>query len=274
MTLPGDFQFTQGKLQDYVDCQRRFQLRHVLMQPWPALITDEPDRFELHMQRGATLHRLAHQRAQGLDPARLAETIHDETLARWWMTFLRHPPRNLPEKVRRAEIVLAAPIGSHRLVAKFDLIAVQPGQRMVIVDWKTAGKQPPRQALVRRLQTVVYRYLAVEAGAALNAGRSPKPEQVEMIYWFAQADGQTVRFAYDKAQHDSAQAYLLDLVSEVGAHSEPVWPLAADENQCRFCNYRSLCERGARAGFLDDLDDDFESLEEAIDLEQIAEVEF
>ena len=274
MNLPGDFQFTQGKLQDYVDCQRRFQLRHVLMQPWPALITDEPDRFELHMQRGAALHRLAHQYAQGLDPARLAETVHDETLAGWWQTFLRRPPRDLPEDLRRAEIVLAAPLGGHRLVAKFDLIALQPGQRMVIVDWKTAGKQPARPVLARRLQTVVYRYLAVEAGAALSGGWPPEPEQVEMIYWFAQKNGQTVRFAYDSAQHDGARAYLLDLQSEIAARTEPIWPLTADEKRCRFCNYRSLCERGARAGFFDDLEDEFEPLEEAIDLEQIAEVEF
>ena len=274
MTLPGEFQFTQGKLQDYVDCKRRFQLRHVLMQPWPALITEEPAKFEQHAQRGAALHRLAQQYAQGIDPARLAETIHDEILARWWQTFLRYPPRDLPEAVRRAEIVLSAPMGGHRLVAKYDLLAVEPGQRLVIVDWKTAGKQPQRSTLARRLQTVVYRYLAVEAGAALNDGHPPDPEQVEMIYWFAQRNGETVRFAYDGAQHTSARAYLTDLLSEIAAHSEPVWPLTADEQQCRFCNYRSLCERGARAGFFDDLEDDFESLEEAIDLEQIAEVEF
>jgi CRISPR/Cas system-associated exonuclease Cas4 (RecB family) len=274
MTLPEAFQFTQGKLQDYVDCPRRFQLRHVLMQPWPALITGEPERFELHMQRGAALHRLAHQHARGIDPARLAETIHDETLARWWQTFLRRPPRDLPEAVRHAEIVLAGPIGGHRLLAKYDLIAIQPGERLVIVDWKTVGKQPSRATLAGRLQTVVYRYLAVEAGAALNSGRPAAPEQVEMIYWFAQSHGQTERFAYDRAQHDGSRAHLLDLTSQITAHTEPVWPLTADESRCRLCKYRSLCERGATAGFFDDLEDDIEPLEDAIDLEQIAEVEF
>ena len=274
MILPETFQFTQGKLQDYVDCPRRFQLRHVLMQPWPALITGEPEKFELHMQRGAALHRLAHQQARGIDPARLAETIHDETLARWWQTFLRRPPRDLPDAVRHAEIVLTGPIGGHRLLAKYDLIAIQPGEQLVIVDWKTVRKQPPRATLAGRLQTVVYRYLAVEAGAALNNGRSPEPEQIEMIYWFAQSHGQTVRFAYDQAQHDGARAHLLDLTSQIAAHAEPVWPLTAEESRCRFCKYRSLCERGAKAGFFDDLEDDIESLEDTIDLEQIAEVEF
>jgi predicted RecB family nuclease len=274
MTLPATFQFTQGNLQAYVDCQRRFQLRHVLMQPWPALITGSPSRFELHMQRGAALHRLAHQYARGIDPRRLAETIQDETLARWWQTFLHRPPPDLPEAVRRAEIVLAAPLGGHRLVAKFDLIALQPGQRLVIVDWKTVRQPPSRAELARRLQTVVYRYLAVEAGAALNDNRRPEPDQVEMIYWFAQRNGDTESLPYDAAQHDAARAHLAGLISQIAAHTEPIWPLTTEEGHCRFCNYRSLCERGVKAGFLDDLEDDIDLIEPVIDLEQIAEVEF
>ena len=274
MTLPAAFQFTQGNLQDYVDCHRRFQLRHLLMQPWPALITARPDQFELHLQRGAALHRLALQYARGIDPQRLAETIHDDTLAQWWRTFLQRPPRDLPQAIRRAEISLAAPLGGHRLVAKYDLIAVQPGHRFVIVDWKTTAKRPQRSQLARRLQTLVYRYLAVEAGAGLNEGDPPAPGQVEMIYWFAASHGQIERFAYDDAQHTAARAALQDLIAQIATHTEPVWPLTQDPGQCRFCNYRSLCERGVTAGFLDDLEDDLEPLEAAIDLEQIAEVEF
>ena len=274
MTLPRTFQFTQGKLQDYVECERRFQLRYVLMQPWPALITDRPSDFELHLHRGADLHRLAHQYARGIEPERLAGTIQDETLARWWQTFLQNPPGGLPQAVRWAEIMLAAPLADYRLVAKYDLIALNPGKRFVIVDWKTASRQPLRSELERRQQTLVYRYLAVEAGADLNEGEPPSPERVEMVYWFATSGGATERFAYDAVQHENARAYLSSLFAQIAAHTEPVWPLADDETQCRFCNYRSLCERGTRAGFLDDLEDDFESIEEAIDLEQIAEVEF
>lgn len=274
MTLPESFQFTQGNLQDYVECRRRFQLRHVLMQPWPDLITDRPSDFELHLQRGAALHRLAHQHARGLEPERLSETIHDETLARWWQTFLHYPPPDLPEELRRAEIMLAAPLAGHRLVAKYDLIAARPGERLVIVDWKTHRRRPRRSELARRQQTRVYRYLAVEAGADLNGGRRPSPEQVEMIYWFAQRDGATEHFAYDSAQHDSAREHLTSLVGQISAHTEPVWPLTADSRRCDFCNYRSLCERGVRAGFLDDLEADIEPDEDRIDLEQITEVEF
>jgi hypothetical protein len=310
MTLPETFRFSQRSLQDYADCARRFQLRYVLMQPWPALITDSPQAFEEQMARGADFHRLAHQQALGIEPERLAETIHDANLAQWWQTFLAQPPADLPETVQRAEVVLTAPApaqggpgtgtgakgktelgvesvdhglganraggqaAGYRLVAKFDLLAAEPGERLVVVDWKTVLKQPQRPDLARRPQTTVYRYLAVEAGAAYFGGSRPAPEQVEMIYWFANHGGAVAQFPYDTAQHVAARKELAGLVAEIGARQEAIWPLTTDERHCRFCNYRSLCERGVRAGFLEDLDEDLEPGEIEIDLEQIAEVEF
>lgn len=274
MTLPDTFQFSQASLQDYVDCPRRFQLRCVLMQPWPALITDSPVAFEQHVQRGADFHRLAHQHSLGIEPERLSETIHDKTLSRWWQTFLLHPPPDLPETFRRAEIVVAAPIAGYRLLAKFDLLAVEPGTRLVIVDWKTVLKPPHRATLAHRLQTRVYRYLAVEVGAAFNDGQRPQPEQVEMAYWFAASGGKMERFPYNADQHATDGNYLTGLVDKIVTRQAPIWPLTPDERHCRFCNYRSLCERDVKAGFFEDLDQDLEADEIEIDLEQIAEIAF
>lgn len=274
MLIPAAFQFSQGKLQDYVDCARRFQLRYLLMQPWPALITDRPAEAEQHMQRGAALHRLAHQHQLGIDPDRLAATIDDRVLATWWQTFLSSPPPDLPQTVRRAEVVLAAPLVSHRLVAKLDLLAVEPNERLVVVDWKAVLKPPSRSILARRLQTRVYRYLTVEAGATYNNGHRPQPELVEMIYWFAPKDGRVERFPYSAEQYAADRDYLTGLITEIMSQKQVIWPLTSDESLCRFCNYRSLCERGVRAGFLEELEDDLEVQELEIDLEQIVEIAF
>ncbi len=273
-SLPAPFRFSQGNLQDYVDCPRRFQLRHVLMQPWPALITDSPHEFERHLQRAADLHRLAHQCYLGVAPERLAETIDDAELGRWWQTFLDHPPPDLPQTVRRAEVVLTAPLAGHRLLAKVDLLAADPRQRLVVVDWKAVKTRPPRDILARRLQTRVYRTLAVKAGAAYFGSQPPAPEQVEMCYWFANDGGQVERLAYDAGQHDADCSYLADLIDGISAQQQSIWPLTADVRKCRFCNYRSLCERGVTPGFFQDLEDDIEPTPLEIDLEQIAEIEF
>jgi hypothetical protein len=274
MLLPDTFQFTQGKLQDYVDCPRRFQLRYVLMQPWPALITDSPGDLEQHMQRGADFHRLAHQHNLGLDPQALANTIHDETLARWWHIYLAHPPSGLPVTSHYAEVVVAAPLRGYRLLAKFDLLAVEPGERLVVVDWKTVLKPPSRAILAKRMQSRTYRYLCVETGATFNRGQRPRPEQVEMVYWFAADNGATQHFPYEAHQHSADHDYLSNLIAEITARQESIWPLTTDERLCRFCNYRSLCERGVKAGLLEELDDDPEPIEPEIDLEQVAEIAF
>jgi CRISPR/Cas system-associated exonuclease Cas4 (RecB family) len=279
--LPATFRFSQAALQDYVDCPRRFQLRYVLMQPWPALVTESPGELEQHARRGRDFHRLAHQQALGLDVERLAATIHDDTLAGWWQTFLDQPPADLPAGLRRAEVILSAPLqdmpaatGGHRLLAKFDLLAADPGERLVVVDWKTVLKRPGRSTLARRFQTRVYRYLAVEAGAAFYGGARPRPEQVEMIYWFAAFGGAIERFPYDAGQHAADGDSLAHLVAEIVARQAPIWPLTPDERQCRFCKYRSLCERNVKPGFLADLDEDLEPPELEIDLEQVTEIEF
>jgi CRISPR/Cas system-associated exonuclease Cas4 (RecB family) len=272
--LPEAFQFSQNNLQDYVDCPRRFQLRYVLMQPWPGLITSSPHDFEEQMRRGARLHHLAHQYFLDLDVASLEDTIDDQILKEWWHTFLHRPPPGLPQGVRAPEVILTAPLADYRLMAKIDLLATDPGQRLVVVDWKTVRHPPSPAVLKKRLQTIVYRYLAVEAGATFNDGQLPRPEQVEMIYWFAQQGGATRRFPYDARQHEASGEVLTTLVDEITAQHDPIWSLTTDERNCRFCNYRSLCERGVTAGFLQDLDDDLELPGLEIDLEQIAEVEF
>jgi hypothetical protein len=283
--LPDNFQFSQSNLQDYVDCPRRFQLRYVLMQPWPSLITSSPLEFERYMQQTADFHRLARQYAHGIDRGQLAATIHDEPLQSWWHTFLDHPPPDLPQTFpnpeTRPELMLSAPVliprPGYRLVARFDLLVAEPGGCLVIVDWKAVRKLPSRTALARRLQTRVYRYLAVEAGAAFNGGQRPQPERVEMVYWFAAHGGATERFPYDSAQHTADRAYLTSLVGEIAAREELIWPLTPNQELCRLCNYRSLCERGVKPGFPEELGDDVElpDLDPLrLDLEQIAEVEF
>jgi hypothetical protein len=61
-------------------------------------------------------------------------------------SYLRSGLAGLPQK-RYPEITLSALL--EVLLAKYDLIAVEPGQRAVIVDWKTAERRPKRERLSR-----------------------------------------------------------------------------------------------------------------------------
>jgi predicted RecB family nuclease len=177
--------------------------------------------------------------------------------------------------LRHPEIVLSASLGEYRLLAKYDLIAIQPGQRAIIVDWKTSQRKPARSTLEKRLQTIVYRFLLVETGKHLHGGQSIKPEQVEMAYWFAIDPDNPEHFPYDDAHHQEAGKYLLALVEEI--EGRKVFDLTTETKRCQFCTYRSLCERGIRAGDERDMDADFDDaavFDIDLDFDQIAEIEF
>jgi len=292
MILPTDFQFSQGSLQDYVDCPRRFHLRHVQRLAWPAIDAEPALENERYLQQGAAFHRLAHQHALGIPADRLvvAGNGDDADIRRWWLNYLQSGPADLPAK-RYPEVVLSAPLGGYRLLARYDLVAVDAakgrGQRAVIVDWKTSRRRTPRDRLQARLQTRVYPFLLVQAGARLfepqpSDSRPLAPEQVEMIYWFSDFPADPERFSYDRTQHGADEAFLAGLIEEIAARgSDEDFTLTADENRCRHCRYRSLCRRGESAGLLDDEGDETDGdlelgadLDTFLDLEQIAEIEY
>jgi CRISPR/Cas system-associated exonuclease Cas4 (RecB family) len=279
MTLPTDFQFSQGSLQDYMDCPRRFQLRYLLRLAWPAVEAEPALENERRLQQGAAFHRLVHQHVLGLPAERLSRAVTDEDLSRWWHNYLVSAPAAL-QGARYPEIVLSAPLSGYRLVARYDLIVVDPGERAIILDWKTSHRRPPRQWLTERLQTRVYMYLLVRAGSHLNAGRPCPPERVEMVYWFPEFPDAPERFPYDAARFKADSDYLTALTDEVMGRSDEDLPLTDQERRCRYCRYRSLCERGVEAGALDEAEAEPETeglgplSEIDLDIEQIAEIEF
>ena len=304
-----NFEFSQSSLQDFVDCPRRFQLRYIRRLAWPALPAEPARENEAHMRSGERFHRLAQQYLLGIPPerlARMAEADEDENLQRWWQHFTDVIPPQLlgggigiPSGIgipggigipaRHVEVTLSAPLAARpqaplRIVAKYDLLLVSPpsptgDSRITIYDWKTSSRRPKAPALKRRLQTRIYPYLAVQAGSVLTGGRPVAPAQVEMIYWFAEPGQAPERLPYDDARFQEDAHYLLDLVNTIISLPPDGFEMAADEAPCRFCVYRSLCNRGIRAGHIAEWNSDAEIQDQVIesldfDLEQIIEIDF
>jgi len=281
--LPDRFVFSQSSLQDYADCPRRFQLRYVEAQPWPAVQSEPLLEREQHAQRGDRFHRLVQRHQVGIAPERLAASVADDRdLAAWWQAYLAYadlhtlPGRRLPEHV------LVTDLDGHRLQAKYDLLVADPSGPVTIFDWKTYAHLPSRAWFGSRLQTRVYRY--VLAKASLGPGSAPvSPDAIRMIYWLPTHPAEPVVFTYSQREYlqdEAALAALFSSLSEKLADDSSraipaTCPLTTDETRCQFCEYRSLCARGTVAGIARDESIDSEFLpSDLLSLEDVEEVGF
>lgn len=275
MPLQADFQFSQQSLQDYTDCMRRFYLRYLLRLRYPAPISEPVLEHEKKMARGEQFHRLVHQYFLGIPPDLLSRQINDPTLQGWWENFLMYQPtEDLPRPCLPEHTLWKRYLG-YQIVAKYDLLAIGKGQA-VILDWKTSEKRVSRAALARRLQTLVYPYLLVEAGSYLNHAKPIEPSRVKMIYWFPAVPQLPEIFQYSSDQYQTDKDRIESLIQEIVAkEKEEEFPQTLDSRNCKFCNYRSYCDRGQKAGDMGELEDDMIIEEELdINLDTTEEIEY
>lgn len=273
---------SQSSLQDYVDCARRFQLRYVERLAYPAVESEPALENEQHQREGEFFHRLAQQYLVGIPSEQVSKLANTPNLQRWWENFSNEKDllglRDLTGLY--PEATLSAPLENFRLLAKYDLIAIHEN-KATIYDWKTYRKRPRNEWLAARMQTRVYRALLVHAGAHLNNGRPFEPEQIEMVYWFADFPNDPARFAYTSAQYKRDWDLLLKLADEIqtalrqAQDNASLYPLTDDATRCLYCPYRSYCERGVRAGEADQAEAETEA-EELFDVnfEQVGEISF
>jgi CRISPR/Cas system-associated exonuclease Cas4 (RecB family) len=239
--LPPAFRFSQSSLQDFVDCPRRFQLRYLLEQRYPAPAAEPLAEVERSIELGRRFHLNMERHWRGLP----AFKELDPVLAGWWQMYQQSPPP-LPGHIRRPEVTAVATLAGQRFTATFDLLAhsEDPESEVVIVDYKTT-RRPQRHHLERRLQTVVYPLmLAVTADRLI--GRPLKPSQITMIYWFADT-GETEAFRYSDVARQESERRLKAIFAQLFTLEASIFPLTTNERMCGLCEYRSLCGRGQKA---------------------------
>ncbi|MGB1252623.1 MAG: PD-(D/E)XK nuclease family protein [Candidatus Promineifilaceae bacterium] len=231
---------SRGKIISFLNCQRRFQLRHVTALPWPA--APMPQEKAEALLKGTMFHQMAERHFLGMPDAIPVDI--DENVKRWWEIFQRRGP-HLPEGKRFPEASMTIVAGGMRLFGRFDLLITNDTSAH-IYDWKT--ERSPRSAwrLREDWQTRLYLALVVEGADAL--GHSYHPDDVSMTYWFAEAPEQSVVIRYNSDWHRQNWAEIKATIGRIErrlAASEAIWPLTDDLELCASCGYRTYCGRDA-----------------------------
>lgn len=250
MLLPETFVFTQQNLQDYVDCQYRFYLREIKKLDWPAIESEPIRELEELMQLGTRFHLLCQQYFSGIPAEVLSSQIDQPELVEWWNNFLTLNLKPTPGSFF-TEKLISIPLAGYRLAAKYDLFITNPDNKILIYDWKTSQHQPKRQTLLTRMQSKVYPLVA----ALSHLKKNSSAESIEMIYWYPGFPNAPIKLPYSQSLMAEDQSNIETLISEIAGNQEKDFLKVSEDKACRYCRYRSLCNRGVSAGTADQQDE-------------------
>ena len=257
-----DLVFSANSLQTYQDCHRRFQLRYLHELKWPAVESEPVLQSELFLTNGRRFHEMIQRDVLGI-PVPEPSVDQDPELAAWWHNYQMHMPVPMDETLY-AEKTLVGSLRDRILVATYDLIAKRADGQYTIYDWKTWRQPKPLEWVKNQLQSRVYPMLLIQAGASLNEGNPIAPSAIEMRYWYAQAPEASVAFTYSAAQYDADQKFVQQMVDDIDELGEQAFEKTPDLKKCRYCPYRSYCDRGSEAGAFEEFEEESISIAESL----------
>lgn len=236
---------SRTRLETYLRCQRRFQLRHVLQLPWPS--PPEATQQTRWQQQGELFHQFVAQYYLGAPAALLDSSIIPSEVQRWWQTFLRQPPVVSSGSRPLVETTVTMPLAGWQIIGRFDLLLVST-EAVQIFDWKT-GRVRDQAELANDWQTRLYMALIWGGFRALGVEQLPA-EALEMTYWYARDPHKSVTLRFDQGWQEKNLAEITRLATQISRQMEEnqaIWPLTDHLETCARCSYRNYCGRSEAA---------------------------
>ncbi|HEY3364544.1 MAG TPA: PD-(D/E)XK nuclease family protein [Symbiobacteriaceae bacterium] len=228
-------------LRTYQSCPLRFRYRYLDQLYWSRLWGATAGE-RLAVERGEAFHLLARRYYAGVDPGGVADPVEQRDLDGWLHRLQGFLPYTF-DRTFYPELELRLNRPDLKLMAKFDLLVVEPDGRALIFDWKTEQRLPKRERLEQNPQTLVYRYMLCAAGGSWSPRGRFAPGEVTMTYWNPLHPGSWEPLPYSEEQYRADEARLLQIVREIETTPRDEFRPTADARTCRSCEYRMLCHR-------------------------------
>lgn len=267
--------YSAKSIQDFLDCPRRFELKYLLQQSWPAPITQPVLQFEHHVKLGNEFHHLVHQYLSGIQLDLIKNNSSSDEVILWIQEFQTFFSQ-FKISQHFSELPLVMPFEGVYFNAVIDFVGLEMNGGILIADWKTSAFPQNKNRLIHSIQSILYPFIVFECRKGLFPDWHGNPDDIEMLYWFADHPGNVITIKYSQAQHNDNRIYLHDMIEKIQAKSPRNFKKTDELKKCAYCQYRSLCERKIEIGDIKGMDDeiDIDILSSEMDFEESIEISF
>ena len=246
-----NFVFSAHNLQDFVDCERRFELKYLLKQAWPAVQSEPVLEVERRIRIGREFHYMIHQFLSGIPMSALRKLQVDAEVENWLDQFEQFFGKFSFVRFQ-SELSVVQPHGDYYLTAIFDFTGWTSDQKAIIMDWKTSHYPLRREWIEKKVQSYLYPYLSYEnRHQVFTDSEEIHCSDIEMLYWNASFPGSIVTLPYSENQHEENRHKLDELIGQITHLPMGKFRKTTDHKKCAYCLYRSLCQRGVTAGSIE-----------------------
>ncbi len=271
-----NFIFSSHNMQEFLDCERRFELKYLLKQSWPAPQSEPVLEVEKRIRIGREFHFMIHQYLSGISLSDLLHMNIEPELKRWLGQFEAFYG-NYSFIDHYSEHSITSPFMDYFLTAVYDFIGLAENSKLIIADWKTSHLPPRKERIEKTVQSFLYQYLAFENRQQLFGHTDIGFGDIEMIFWNSIHPNDIVTLPYSEKQHEKNQESLIQIIEKI--ISLPMGKFSKTDNlkKCAYCQYRSLCQRGIKAGLYDQDQDEvleMDTLISEINFDESAEIPY
>lgn len=269
------FIFSAHSIQDFLKCPRRFELKYILNQAWPAPISEPVLEFENKMKLGTDFHHLVHQYLSGIDAEKLKQLSLSQELNYWFVNFLKFFT-NHKFNYFFSEISITLPFQESIIKAVIDFVGVNEKGQLIIAEWKTSEFLPKREMISNTVQSILYPFMIYVCRNNIFPDINIDHEDIKMVYWFPNHPEKLIALNYSREKHDLNRRYLADVINRIQNTQSGSFNKTENLKSCSYCEFRSLCERGIKPGYYDteNPDLDFDQLIADIQFEDSLEISF
>lgn len=244
------FYYSQNSLNTFSKCPLKFKMQYMEDVSWK---NDSPMDVEYYksMKLGLDFHLICERYFSGL-PLGIEES--NEELVKWINALkIKMPLREENKYLPEYEIKM---IKNHiKVQAKYDLIIIKPEGKVEIWDWKTENRKLKKKEMEKRFQTIVYTYVLKEKSKEL-LGIDISPENMKMIFWQPQYEGEGIEINYSQVQHNKNEKFIESIINNINNYDfQKDFNKELYSSQCRFCEFNYFCNNERiNFNFLEDID--------------------
>lgn len=202
----GNFLYTQSSLATFEACVYKFKMRY-----FEGLYWSEDEDQQESFRRGNEFHLLAERYYMGLEGS--VEMDTDEEIVEELEMLKKNYPlkegwKYFPEfEIRQNEDGI-------KLLGRYDLIIVNPQNKIQIIDFKTNKKKLNKENMENSLQTSIYLFLLWE-NYNLILENARKIRVLEMNYYQSRHEKDQIIIKYNKEKHEINKEKIKKIIKKI-----------------------------------------------------------